>query len=391
MPLTSERAKPAVPFGGRYRLIDFVLSNLVNSGFMKIKVLTQYKSDSLSTHISRGWRLSTLLDTYIELVPPQQRIGPTWYRGSADALYQNLNLVTDENPDYVIVFGADHIYKMDVRDMLEYHKKNAAHLTVAAIPVPTDKASAFGCIKVNDSWRMIDFIEKPENPPEMPDRPGWTLVSMGNYIFTTAALVRAIENDASQNSSDHDFGKNIVPALYKESPVYVYDFSQNSHPGMIESERSYWRDVGTIESYWRCNMDLVNVTPIFNLYNTRWPIHTYYRPIPPAKFVHDTPEENRVGMATESLVSEGCIVSGGRINRCVLSHRVRINSFSEVNESILFENVEIGRHAKLNKVIVEKNVSIPPNTEIGFDLEADKKRFDVCEGDITVVTKKHGF
>ena len=391
MPLTAERCKPAVPFGGRYRLVDFALSNLVNSGFLKIKVLTQYKADSLITHISRGWHLSTVIDTYVEMVPAQQRLGPSWYRGSADALHQNLNLVTDERPDYVIIFGADHIYKMDVRDMLEFHKRSAAHLTVAAIPVPRDQASAFGCIKVDEDWRMIDFIEKPDSPPEMPGRPGWTLASMGNYIFTTAALVRAIKTDAAREDSQHDFGKNIVPAMYEEEPVYVYDFSRNVHPGMGMGDRGYWRDVGTIYSYWQANMDLTNISPIFNLYNTNWPIHTFYRPLPPAKFVHDTPEEGRVGMATESLVSEGCIISGGRIQGSVLSPRVRINSYADVAEAILFENVTVGRGVRLKRVIVDKNIDIPPGVEIGFDEEQDRRYFHVAEGGITVVTRHHRF
>lgn len=391
MPLTAERAKPAVPFGGRYRIIDFVLSNLVNSGFLKIKVLTQYMADSLIKHISRGWRLSTLIDTYIDVVPAQQRLGPTWYRGSADALYQNLNLVTDERPDFVIIFGADHIYKMDVRDMLDFHQRNAAHLTVAAIPVPRDEARSFGCIHIDDRWRMIDFIEKPEVPPEIPGRPGWTLASMGNYIFTTAALVRAIQADAARADSAHDFGRNIIPSIFKEEPVYVYDFSRNSHPGITEAERGYWRDVGTLLSYWQANMDLISITPILNLYNPAWPIHSVYRPLPPAKFVHDSPDQKRVGMAVDSLVSEGCIVSGAQIHRSILGPDVRVNSYAEVTDSILFENVDIGRHCKLRKVIVEKNVTIPPGQEIGVDPEADKKRFHLAEGGLTVVTRHHRF
>ncbi len=391
MPLTKDRAKPAVPFGGRYRLIDFVLSNLVNSGFFKIKILTQYKADSLITHISRGWHLSTLIGDYIEVLPAQQRTGLNWYQGSADSLYQNLNIVTDENPDYVLIFGADHIYKMDVRSMLDFHRRMAANLTVAAIPVPTSEASAFGCIQVDANWRMLDFQEKPENPPEIPGRPGWTLVSMGNYIFTTPALVRAIEADAAQEDSAHDFGKSIIPNMFREQPVYVYDFTQNTQPGMGETERGYWRDVGSLESYMQANMDLIEVSPIFNLYNQSWPIHTFYRPLPPAKFVHDNTKEGRVGMATQSLVSEGCIISGGSIHRSVLSPCVRINSYSEVRESILFEGVNVGRHAKLNRVIVEKNVHIPPNTEIGFNRDEDARRFHVSDSGIVVVTRDAHF
>ncbi len=391
MPLTAQRAKPAVPFAGRYRLIDFVLSNLVNSGLMKIKVLTQYMSDSLNTHIARGWHLATIIDNYVELVPAQQRIGPTWYRGSADALYQNLNMVTDENPDYVAILWADHVYKMDLREMFDFHRQAGAALTLAAIPVPVAEASDFGCITVGDDWRMVGYKEKPAVPPEMPNKPGFALASMGIHIFSTDALIRAIEADAANKESSHDFGKDIVPRMFQNERVFVYDFSKNSHPGMTEQERGYWRDVGTVQAYWSAHMDLVSTTPVFNLYNPAWPIHTYYRPLPPAKFVHDMPNEGRVGFATESLVSEGCIISGGRIHRSVLSPRVRINSFCQVHESILFDGVNVGRYSRLNRVIVDKGVDIPPGTEIGYDREADLKRFDVDPSGLVIVRKHYKF
>ncbi len=390
-PLTAVRAKPAVPFAGRYRMIDFVLSNLVNSGFLRIKVLTQYMSDSLNTHISRGWHLASVADNYVELVPAQQRLGPSWYRGSADAMHQNLELITNEAPDHVAVFNADHVYKMDIREMFELHLQRRAHLTVAAVTVPSREASAFGCIEVDDDWRMIGYQEKPGMPPEIPGRPGYSLVSMGNDLFTIDALVRAIEADAERDESSHDFGRDIVPAMYKEQPVYVYDFSQNRHPGMTERERGYWRDVGTLQAYWQAHMDLVSADPEFSLYNAQWPLHTYYRPLPPAKFVHDMPGEGRVGFATQSLVSEGCIISGGHIQRSVLSPRVRINSYSSVNESILFEGVNVGRRVRLNRVIVDKHVDIPAETAIGFDHEADRRRFHVDESGLVVIPRGYVF
>jgi glucose-1-phosphate adenylyltransferase len=390
-PLTASRAKPAVPFAGRYRLVDFVLSNLVNSGLLKIKVLTQYMSDSLNQHISRGWHLATIIDNYVELVPAQQRLGPTWYRGSADALHQNLGIVTGERPDYVLIFNADHVYKMDIRDMLDFHIGSGAHLTVAAVPVPVSEASAFGCIEVDAQWRMIGYQEKPATPPVIPDRPGWSLVSMGNEIFNTEALVHAIQADAALQDSSHDFGRDIIPAMFREQPVYVYDFSKNRHPGMNEEEQGYWRDVGTIQAYHQAHMDLIAAAPVFSLYNDEWPIHTYFRPLPPAKFVHHSPEEGRVGFATESLVSEGCIISGGRIHRSVLAPNVRINSYSSVAESILFEGVDVGRNARLQRTIVDKDVEIPPGTTIGVDRAADIKRFHVDDSGIVVVPKGYRF
>ncbi|HEX2572043.1 MAG TPA: glucose-1-phosphate adenylyltransferase [Polyangia bacterium] len=390
LPLTADRAKPAVPIGGRYRLIDFVLSNFVNSGLLKIKVLTQYKSDSLNTHIARGWRLPAMLDFYVEVVPAQQRRGPAWFKGSADALYQSLNIITDENPDHVCIFGGDHLYKMDVSQMLDFHLEREAELTVAAIPVPREMARSFGVIGVDRESRMVSFVEKPEDPPEIPDRPGWSLASMGNYIFETSALVHELRQDAESESA-HDFGRNILPSMMeRKRRCYVYDFSQNQVPGMAERERGYWRDVGTIESYYQANLDLIAVVPVFDLYNPRWPVLTWNKPLPPAKFVFADAEHARVGTATYSLVSEGSIISGGQVDHAVLGPRVRVNSYSRVEYSILMEGVDVGRHARVRRAIIDKDVRIPPGTEIGYDEEADRHRFPIVDG-IVVIPKGYRF
>ncbi len=389
-PLTADRAKPAVPIGGRYRLVDFVLSNFVNSGLLKIKVLTQYMSDSLITHIARGWRLPALLDLYVEAVPAQQRRGRDWFKGSADALYQSLNVITDEDPDLVCVFGGDHIYKMDVQQMLDFHLEREAELTISALPVPVAAASAFGVIGVNADWQMVSFVEKPAVPPEIPGRPGWALASMGNYIFRTATLIEELKHDAEGEESAHDFGRNILPSMVGHKRVFVYDFTQNVVPGMHERERGYWRDVGTIDSYWQANLDLIQVVPVFDLYNPRWPVRTWTRPLPPAKFVFADEQQARVGIATDSLVSEGCVISGGRIDRSVLGPQVRVNSYSHVEESILLEGVDVGRHARIRRAIIDKGVRIPQGETIGFDPAEDERRFSVKEG-IVVVPKGYRF
>ncbi|TXD38204.1 glucose-1-phosphate adenylyltransferase [Lujinxingia vulgaris] len=392
-PLTLDRAKPAVPFGGRYRIIDLVLSNFVNSGFYKIKVLTQYKSDSLINHISRGWHLAQFIDHYIDAVPAQQRRGPQWFQGSADAIYQNLNLIYDEEPNDVCVFGGDNIYKMDVRQMLDFHRKKDADLTVAAIPVPVEQGRAFGILEIDRDHRIIGFAEKPEEPREIPGRPGWCLASMGNYIFKTPSLVEEIIRDAHDEGSAHDFGKNIITNMVRSGhqATFVYDFSTNDVPGQSERERSYWRDVGTIDAYWESSMDLISVAPEFDLYNRRWPIRTYYQHYPPAKFVHDDPATNRVGQAINSIVAEGCIVSGGTIRNSVLFQRVRVNSYSSIEDSVLFEQVEVGRRARIRKAIIEKGVVIPPDTVIGFDEEQDRARFPISDRGVVVVPKGYEF
>jgi len=387
-PLTKDRAKPAVPFGGRYRIIDFVLNNFVNSGFYRIKILTQYKSESLNKHISRGWTLSPSIDHFVDLIPAQMRTGGGWYKGTADAVYQNLNVISDEHPKYLVVFGGDHIYKMDVRQMMAYHVEKNADLTISAIPVPVEQADQFGIIEVDDDWRLIGFQEKPKHTPKtIPGRPDMVLASMGNYIFNTETIVHELEQDAMNEESDHDFGKNIIPKMMNEGKrVFVYDFSKNTFPGMTEGERGYWRDVGNVDAYWEANMDLLEIHPELNLYSREWSLRTFNYNFPPAKFVWE--EHGRIGMATNSMVSEGCIISGGQISRCVLSPNVRVNSFSHVSESILMEDVNIGRHAEIRKAIIDKFVNIPPYTRIGYDKEEDLARgFYVSEGGVTVVPK----
>jgi len=388
-PLTRERAKPAVPFGGRYRIIDFVLSNFANSGIVRMKVLVQYKSDSLNTHVQRAWRLTSLLNEYVEIVPAQMRYGPKWFEGSADAIYQNLNIITDEEPDYTFVFGADHVYRMDVRQMLDYHTGNQADLTVAAIPVPRAEASDFGIIEMAPDGRMIGFVEKPKPGTEktMPGDDTRCLASMGNYLFTTDALVQEIVRDAGDAASAHDFGKSIVTSMHARKRVFVYDFMNNIVPGQSEKERGYWRDVGSLDAYYQSNMDLVAVDPIFSLYNFEWPIFTIRYNYPPAKFVFNNEKERRIGHATDSLISEGCIISGGHVHHSIVSPRVRINSYAYVEGSILFEDVNVGRHCKIRRAIIDKHVDIPPGTVIGYDPEEDRARFQVTESGVVVIPK----
>ena len=387
-PLTKDRAKPAVPFGGRYRIIDFVLNNFINSGFFKIKVLTQYKSDSLNKHITRGWALSPFLNQYVDLAPAQMRTGSDWYRGTADAIYQNVFHITDEDPDYVCIFGGDHIYKMDVSQMLDYHKEKNADLTISAIPIPIEEAHEFGIIEVDDDWKLINFVEKPQTAPKsIPGNPNMCLASMGNYIFNKDSLLKALEEDEKIENSNHDFGKNVIPMMLNEGKrIYVYNFNDNAFPGMSDRERGYWMDVGSIDAYWQANMDLLDYDPELNLYSKAWPLRTFNYNYPPAKFIWE--EGERVGMATNSMVSEGCIVSGAGLSRCVLSPKVKVNSFSQISESILMENVEIGRHSRIKKAIIDKNVIVPANTRIGFNKEEDIKRgFHVSPNGVTVVPK----
>jgi len=387
-PLTRERAKPAVPFGGRYRIVDFVLSNFANSGILRMKVVVQYKSESLNAHIQRGWRLTSLLDQYCEIVPAQMRVGPKWYEGSADAVYQNLNIITDEEPEYTYVFGADHVYRMDVRQMLEFHREKRAELTVAAIPIPVAEAKEFGIIEVDVEGRMIGFAEKPkENPKTIPGDPTRCLASMGNYLFDTEVLVQEIVRDAGDPNSAHDFGKSIVAGMFERKRVYVYDFALNTVPGQGEKERGYWRDVGSLDAYYQANMDLVAVDPVFSLYNDRWPIFTIRHNQPPVKFIFSDEAGGRVGRATDSLISEGCVISGGQVHTSILSPKVRVNSYASVEGSIVFENVNIGRHCKIRRAIIDKHVDVPPNTTIGYDLEKDRKQFHVTESGIVVIPK----
>jgi len=387
-PLTRDRAKPAVPFGGRYRIIDFVLSNFANSGLLKMKVLVQYKSESLNTHVQRAWRLSAFLNEYVEIVPAQMRYGPKWFEGSADAIYQNLNIITDEEPEYTFVFGADHVYRMDVRQMLQWHLDKKADLTVAAIPVPVEEAKDFGIIEVDGEGRMIGFVEKPKvDPKTIPGDPTRCLASMGNYLFTTKELVQEIVNDAGDPKSAHDFGKSIVTNMHTRKNVFVYNFMTNEVPGQGLKERGYWRDVGNLDAYFQANMDLVAVDPIFSLYNDQWPIYTHHTNAPPAKFVFNNEAEKRVGKATDSLISEGCIISGTSVHHSILGPQVRLNSYSTIEDCIIFEKVAIGRHCRIRNAIIDKHVVIPAGSVIGYDPEADKRRFHVTESGIVVIPK----
>lgn len=385
-PLTRDRAKPAVPFAAGYRIIDIALSNLVNAYVRRIVVLTQYKSHSLDRHLAQTWRLSPLLGSYVAPVPAQMRRGRRWFLGSADAIFQNLNVVGDERPDHVFVFGADHLYRMDPRQMLEYHLDKQAEATVAAIPVPRSQASAFGIIEADSDGRVVRFHEKPADPPAMPGDPDRALASMGNYVFTAEALVREVTADADRPFSRHDMGGDVIPAITEKGGVYVYDFALNEVPGQTERERGYWRDIGTIDAYYEASMDLVSLEPVFNFYNMEWPILTWYFPDPPAKFVHDV--ENRRGVAIDSVVAGGTVISGGVVRRSILSPRVRVNSYSEVTDSVLFDEVSVGRGAVVRNAIVDKLVRIPEGYEIGVDPAADAERFTISEGGVVVIGKK---
>ena len=385
-PLTADRAKPAVPIGGRYRLIDIVLSNFVNSGLYKIKVITQYKSDSLNKHISRGWHFPYIIGQYVEAVPAQQRVDKSWFKGSADAIYQSLNVFADENPDLLVIFGGDHIYTMDVRQMIDFHLLVGADLTIAAIPMPASEASQFGVIEVDANWRVVGFQEKPQHPKEMPTRPGWSLVSMGNYVFTCDALVEAVTRDHDTDGSKHDMGGDIVPDFVSRGDAFVYDFKDNDVPGATERDKGYWRDVGTLDSYFDAHMDLISVHPVFNLYNYDWQIYTSMAPLPPAKFVHGSGD--RVGEALSSMVSPGVVVSGAQVNHSILSPNVRVHSYATIADSVLLDGVEVGRYSVIRRAIIDKNVVIPEYCRIGVDHEHDRARgFYVTEGGVTVVGK----
>jgi glucose-1-phosphate adenylyltransferase len=387
MPLTSVRAKPAVIHGGQYRLIDFALSNLVNAGFRRIVVLTQYKSHSLDVHVSRTWRMSTLLGNYVTTVPAQMRLGPQWFAGSADALFQNMNLVRDEKPKYMFVFGADHIYRMDPNQMLDHHIDTGAGVTVAAIRTPLDQASEFGVIEKDPQSSLITaFHEKPENPPGLSDAPEEALVSMGNYIFSTDVLVDILQADAASQQSGRDLGGDIIPALVSTHDAHVYDFTNNVIPGETARDRHYWRDVGTLDSYYAANMDLVDPHPIFNLYNQQWPVHTSYpRTLAPAKIVAHG--DFGAGRVSNSMISGGAIITGATVEHSVLSPNVRIEPGAVVENSILFDDVVVGPGAVIKNAILDKSVIVPRNRQLGVDADRDKEEFTVSDSGVVAVAK----
>src|SRR4051794_643151 len=385
-PLTADRAKPAVPFGGHYRLIDFALSNLVNANYLQIVVLTQYKSHSLDRHVSTTWRLSPLLGNYVTPVPAQMRRGPRWFVGSADAIYQNFNLINDERPQHIIVFGADHIYRMDPRQMVQQHRESGAAVTVAAIRAPIEQADQFGVIETAENGRTIAaFREKPKDAKPLADAPDQVFASMGNYVFTTEALTEAVALDAADEDSKHDIGGNIIPMLVARGEANVYDFATNDIPGATETDRSYWRDVGTLDAYYDAHMDLISVTPEFNLYNAEWPIHTWPDPLPPAKFVFD--DEGRRGQALDSMICAGVVISGATARRSILSPGVRLHSYSLVEDSVVMHGADVGRKAVVRRAIVDKNVIIEPGAEVGVDPEADRKRFTVSDSGVVIIPK----
>ena len=381
MPLTADRAKPAVPFGGTYRLIDFVLSNMANSGMTKIAVLTQYKSHSLDRHVALTWRFSTLLGSYVTSVPAQQRTGKSWYQGSADAIYQSMNLIKDEQPDYIVVFGADNIYRMDVSAMLAAHIASGATCSVAGIRVPRSEASEFGIINASADHKIIEFLEKPADPPGLPDSPDESFASMGNYIFTTAPFVECLNKDAEDEGSKHDMGGNVVPYFVDRGEAYVYDFTFNDVPGSTDKDRNYWRDVGSIDAYHAAHMDLVSVDPEFNLYNRKWPIFSHMEQLPGAKFTLR-------GNSEDSIVSPGCIVSGGDVDRSVLSPDVLVDKWARIEEAILYQGVRVGRNSVVRRAILDKKVIVDDGVEVGVNRDADLARgFHVSDNGITVVPK----
>jgi glucose-1-phosphate adenylyltransferase len=388
LPLTSVRAKPAVPYGGQYRLIDFALSNLANAGYRKIVVLTQYKSHSLDVHLSTTWRMSSFLGNYVTSVPAQMRRGPRWFAGSADALFQNLNLIDDEAPDYIFVFGADHIYRMDPSQMLQHHIDTGAGVTVAGIRVPRSEANAFGVIERNADSSLIDaFLEKPEDPKGLPDSPDEVLASMGNYVFSTEVLVDVLNADAEDEESGSDIGGDLIPALVASGQAGVYDFTTNVVPGETPRDRHYWRDVGTLDSYYEANMDLVAPHPVFNLYNEDWPVFTSFRTLPPAKIVAHG--EFGSGDIANSMLSPGCIVTGATVHDSVLSPNVRVEPGALIEGSIIFDDVHVGAGAVVRNSIVDKHVVVPRGRQIGVDAERDAEEFTISPGGVVAIGKGH--
>lgn len=400
-PLTIQRAKPAVPFGGKYRIIDFVLSNFVNSGINSIFVVTQFRSQSLSEHIINGWNISSGLTkgNFVIPVPAQmQTSDKRWYTGTADAIHQNLHLIEDFDPEVVAIFGADHIYRMDVKQMVKFHQRNNAIATVAAIPVPIEEATEFGVLQVDENWRITGFQEKPENPTPMPNNPNMALVSMGNYTFNKEELCSLLTADAENENSSHDFGKDILPPLVETGRLMAYNFHENKIPGSSPDQEPYWRDVGTLKAYFEANMDLRNPSPLLDLYNPNWPIYNYHFSQPPAKFVHNDEVGPggvpRIGKAVNSIVCDGCIVSGSTVLDSVLFNSVHLRSYSTVQNCIILNDVNIGPHCRIRNAIIDKHCSIPEGTVVGYDREEDQKRFfvsDLENGEwLTVIPKNFG-
>ena len=387
-PLTADRAKPAVPFGGKYRIIDFVLSNLLNSEIYGIYVLTQFKSQSLMEHIQSTWNFGAMLSSHFIIpVPAQQRTGEFWYRGTADAIFQNLNLIKDRDPETIAIFGGDHIFKMNVEDMVSFHNQSTADVTIAAIPVPIAEATQFGVIQVDSDWRITGFQEKPKNPTPIPGHPDLALASMGNYLFSRQILSEALSADAKNVTSSHDFGKDVLPTLLAQGKrLFAYDFNRNNIPGSSDHNNdNYWRDVGTLEAYYEASMDLRAIHPQLDLYNQHWPIRSEPNNYPAAKFVHNS--EGRIGQAIQSIVCEGSIISGGTVIDSIIGRACRINSFAEVHSCVLLDDVEIGRGARVRRCIIDKHVKIPPNDVIGYNAEDDAKRFTITETGIVVIGK----
>jgi len=385
MPLTRDRAKPAVPFAGQYRLIDFALSNLVNGGYRRIVVLTQYKSDSLNRHISLTWRMSPLLGNYVTSVPAQMRVGERWFLGSADAIFQNLNILHDERPEHVFVFGADHIYRMDPRQMLEQHIDTGAEVTVAAIRVPIDQASQFGVIERGATTQIEAFREKPNDPKPVPDDPNVILASMGNYVFTTEFLYDLVRSDATDDSSKHDIGGNLIPNSVDAGVAHVYDFAENDVPGSFGLDRDYWRDVGSIDTYFEAHMDLIQPQPVFNLYNEDWPVYTASQNSPPAKIVAVS---GQPGIVKDSILSNGVIVSGANLDQSILSRRVRVEGGATIERCVLLNGVCVGEGSVIRNAIIDKDVIVPPDSRIGIDPERDQARFQVSDNGVVVIGKQ---
>lgn len=388
-PLTRDRAKPAVPFGGSYRIIDFTLSNCLNSDMRRIMLLTQYKAISLDRHINLGWRdyFNHELGEFVDVIPPQQRIDEQWYQGTADAVYQNIYVIEKERPEYVLVLAGDHIYKMNYHTMLQFHKDNKADVTVGALRVPKKDATDFGVMEIDSTQRIIGFEEKVPNPKTVPGDDQHCLASMGIYLFTARFLFEQLCRDANIPGSRRDFGRNIIPSTIDTHRVFAFPFRDENR-----KSDAYWRDVGTLDAYFEANMDLIGIDPLLNMYDDQWPIRTFQPNLPPAKFVFGSRgEEGRMGRAVDSIVCQGTIVSGGQIDRCVVGPRCRINSFSKVEDSILFEGVDVGRHAKIRRAIIDKGVTIPPGVEIGYDLDLDRRRgLTVSEGGIVILAKSDG-